>query len=71
MGLHDPPGNHGEHEQFAAFTHAGDVDEDDLVVMEEPQDLRNTSAGFPEEFPVPCHDILQPALDDLKGAGVE
>ena len=70
VGLHDPPGDHGEDEQFAAFTHAGDIDEDDFVVMEVPENLRDARAGFPEEFPVALHDVSDPALDDLKGAGV-
>ena len=52
VGLHDPPGDHREHEEFAPFAHAGDVDEDDLVVVEVAEYLRDAGAGLAEEFPV-------------------
>ena len=69
--LHDSPCDHRKDEKFAALTHAGDVDEDNFVVVEVSEDFRNAGAGFAEEFPVALHDVLQASLDDLEGAGVE
>ena len=63
--VHDPPGDHGKHEQFASFTHAGDIYEDYLVVMEVAEYLRHAEAGFTEELAVPLHDVSYASLDDL------